>query len=302
MISEPVGSSLNVTGSSSATVSDGLIPGRMPTSVPSITPMPANSRLPGWAATRNALREGGEGGFHRQRRLSRTVARAGRPAGASDNALVKKRYTIARQDDTDADRLDADRRTEAARGQHEQPGRRRDEAAAELQDQHQARKRTQQPGQRTLIVRAVGPCRVGGALAIAPGGEPSALRPAPRRTPPRCASPQPARRPRPGPAAASAPRRTRRRPPASARRRCLPPRPAAGRSRSSCCRARGSLDQSDRGQHVLHAGLVLLEEGRERIGGEVRIVPAARLQHLGPLIGLHGLLDRAQRARPSAPR
>src|SRR6187399_2012041 len=51
MMIEPVGSSLKVTGSSNATVSDGLMPGRMPTSVPSNTPMPANNRLPGCAAT-----------------------------------------------------------------------------------------------------------------------------------------------------------------------------------------------------------------------------------------------------------
>jgi hypothetical protein len=47
MMIEPVGSSLKVTGSSSATVSEGLIPGRMPTRVPSSTPMPAKRRLPG---------------------------------------------------------------------------------------------------------------------------------------------------------------------------------------------------------------------------------------------------------------
>src|SRR5690606_256208 len=56
MMMEPVGSSLKVTGSSRATVTEGLIPGRMPTSVPSSTPMPAKSRLAGWMATPSPCR------------------------------------------------------------------------------------------------------------------------------------------------------------------------------------------------------------------------------------------------------
>ena len=41
MISEPAGSSLKVTGSSSATVSAGPMPGSTPTAVPSSTPISA---------------------------------------------------------------------------------------------------------------------------------------------------------------------------------------------------------------------------------------------------------------------
>ena len=51
MISEPAGSSLKVTGSSSATVSAGPMPGSTPTAVPSSTPISAYSRLIGWVAT-----------------------------------------------------------------------------------------------------------------------------------------------------------------------------------------------------------------------------------------------------------
>ena len=47
MMSEPAGSSLNVTGSSSATVSAGPMPGSTPTAVPSSTPISANSRFIG---------------------------------------------------------------------------------------------------------------------------------------------------------------------------------------------------------------------------------------------------------------
>jgi hypothetical protein len=50
MMSEPAGSSLKVTGSSSATVSAGPIPGSTPTAVPSSTPMSANSRFIGCRA------------------------------------------------------------------------------------------------------------------------------------------------------------------------------------------------------------------------------------------------------------
>ena len=48
---EPVGSSLAVTGSNSATVIDGPTPGRMPITVPSVTPIRAHNRLSGVSAT-----------------------------------------------------------------------------------------------------------------------------------------------------------------------------------------------------------------------------------------------------------
>ena len=51
MISEPAGSSLKVTGSSSATVSAGPMPGSTPTAVPSSTPISANRRFIGCKAT-----------------------------------------------------------------------------------------------------------------------------------------------------------------------------------------------------------------------------------------------------------
>src|SRR5262245_12587560 len=52
MMSDPAGSSLNVTGSSSATVSAGPMPGRTPTAVPSSTPINANRRFIGCSAMR----------------------------------------------------------------------------------------------------------------------------------------------------------------------------------------------------------------------------------------------------------
>src|SRR5512138_2808088 len=51
MMSEPAGSSLKVTGNSSATVSAGPMPGSTPTAVPSSTPINAYSRFIGCSAT-----------------------------------------------------------------------------------------------------------------------------------------------------------------------------------------------------------------------------------------------------------
>src|SRR5262245_66673053 len=51
MMSEPAGSSLNVTGSNSATVSAGPMPGSTPTAVPSSTPISAYNRFIGCSAT-----------------------------------------------------------------------------------------------------------------------------------------------------------------------------------------------------------------------------------------------------------
>jgi hypothetical protein len=50
MIKALVGARWNVTGSSSATVSAGPIPGRMPMAVPSVTPRKAQNRLSGESA------------------------------------------------------------------------------------------------------------------------------------------------------------------------------------------------------------------------------------------------------------
>src|SRR6476619_513228 len=52
-ISAPVGSRVNVIGSSSATVSAGPMPGSTPTRVPSVTPTRASSRLAGVRASWN---------------------------------------------------------------------------------------------------------------------------------------------------------------------------------------------------------------------------------------------------------
>src|SRR5918993_2229432 len=51
MMIEPAGSSLNVIGSSRATVSAGPMPGSTPTAVPRRTPMRANIKFAGWMAT-----------------------------------------------------------------------------------------------------------------------------------------------------------------------------------------------------------------------------------------------------------
>ena len=51
MMKAAVGSRLKVTGSSSATVSAGPMPGSTPTAVPSVTPTSAQSRLKGVSAT-----------------------------------------------------------------------------------------------------------------------------------------------------------------------------------------------------------------------------------------------------------
>ncbi len=54
-ISAPVGSRVNVIGSSSATVSAGPMPGSTPTSVPIVTPIRARSRLVGVSASPNPV-------------------------------------------------------------------------------------------------------------------------------------------------------------------------------------------------------------------------------------------------------
>ena len=54
-ISAPVGSRVNVIGSSSATVSAGPMPGSTPTSVPSVTPIRASSRFSGVSASENPV-------------------------------------------------------------------------------------------------------------------------------------------------------------------------------------------------------------------------------------------------------
>ena len=74
MMKAPVGSSLAVTGSSSAMVSAGPMPGRMPISVPSVTPTSDHNRLIGVSAVaKPSMRE--VEGVHRQ------SSPAKRPAG-----------------------------------------------------------------------------------------------------------------------------------------------------------------------------------------------------------------------------
>src|SRR6187402_1696676 len=102
MMIEPVGSSLKVTGNSNATVSDGLMPGRIPTNVPSMTPMPANSKLPGCAATSrpwtSAVKISPMSG-------EQPFERAG--GQAERQRLGKEEVHQCRQQRADADRLEA---------------------------------------------------------------------------------------------------------------------------------------------------------------------------------------------------
>ncbi len=51
------------------------------------------------------------------------------------------------------------------------------------------------------------------------------------------------------------------------------------------------LYEADRPQHVTHAGLFFLEEGHERLAGEIEVFPATLLQGLGSLLRLGQLLD-----------
>src|SRR5687768_18618216 len=81
MISALAGSNLAVTGSRSASVSAGPMPGSTPTAVPSITPMKANIKFAGWIATvRPWAREASasmRGGLSQQR-VEHSLERPGR--------------------------------------------------------------------------------------------------------------------------------------------------------------------------------------------------------------------------------
>src|SRR5687767_7686525 len=146
MMIEPVGSSLNVTGSSSATVSEGLMPGRMPTSVPSSTPMAANMRFPGWMATSSPWPSA----------ANSSMTSGHQPLEGSGRQTERQRLREEQvdqrgEDEADRQRLRRQRLPEPARRAGEEPRRREHEAAAQLDDRDQSDQGAEHPAQRRAI-------------------------------------------------------------------------------------------------------------------------------------------------------